>query len=379
MIRDVYAKMPHGVEAIKKHLGLLPHVADDPSTIREIDNVPLLVSLYTDATPQTIEEIIQIFQQKGEVVLSVGSSYREYNQNIFNRSDVGVAVAMLPGDTTDVPMSVDEVTAKFPIRSETCLTQSDILLHFELISLGTVSLLQTLRTKTSLPVSVSASSIPFLPSDSDFSPKSLDSTSINGHPSDIHHLNTTTAPSSILPTNIHTINQQQRLNPATSSNNVIRRRSMEVIPEDVDQDHIHIVQPTQTTSQTLQDHQQQQQSSITASTSVNRKFPSIEQLADSFGISSSRIQATTPTTNTTHPTTHPTPLPQTSNGSLSFHLDLLKEISPITDTENAGAGGESILPRELQLSVLLEGIRMGRIYLLNALQVRYILIAMLLG
>lgn len=60
---DVKARLPHGVEAIRTHL-------------REVDNVPLLVSLFTDATPSTVEEMVGIFQEYGEVVMSIGSSYR---------------------------------------------------------------------------------------------------------------------------------------------------------------------------------------------------------------------------------------------------------------------------------------------------------------
>jgi len=42
---DVNAKLPHGVEDVKKHL-------------QEVDNVPLLVSLYTDATKETTREMV---------------------------------------------------------------------------------------------------------------------------------------------------------------------------------------------------------------------------------------------------------------------------------------------------------------------------------
>lgn len=43
---DVNAKLPHGVEEVKKHL-------------QEVDNVPLLVSLYTDATKRTTAEMVR--------------------------------------------------------------------------------------------------------------------------------------------------------------------------------------------------------------------------------------------------------------------------------------------------------------------------------
>ena len=42
----------------------------------EVDNVPLLVSLFTDSTPSTVKSMIDIFRENGEVVLSIGSAYR---------------------------------------------------------------------------------------------------------------------------------------------------------------------------------------------------------------------------------------------------------------------------------------------------------------
>lgn len=42
---DVNARLPHGVEDVKRHL-------------EEVDNVPLLVSLYTDVTKRTAAEMV---------------------------------------------------------------------------------------------------------------------------------------------------------------------------------------------------------------------------------------------------------------------------------------------------------------------------------
>ena len=126
---DVHARMPHGVFAIKQHL-------------REVDNVPLLVSLYTDATPDTINQMIQVFRKYGEVVLSVGSSYRSHNKSIFSSSDVPVAIAMLPGDEGQIPRTTGAVLKRFPDISESELCKGDILLHFRLVGLGSVPLLQ---------------------------------------------------------------------------------------------------------------------------------------------------------------------------------------------------------------------------------------------
>uniref|UniRef100_M4C0G0 Cation-transporting P-type ATPase C-terminal domain-containing protein n=1 Tax=Hyaloperonospora arabidopsidis (strain Emoy2) TaxID=559515 RepID=M4C0G0_HYAAE len=75
---DVKARLPHGVEAIKRH-------------IAEVDNVPLLVSLYTDSTPETISEMISVFQENHEVVMGVGSSLKESNAPLFSKADLAVA------------------------------------------------------------------------------------------------------------------------------------------------------------------------------------------------------------------------------------------------------------------------------------------------
>ncbi|CAH0518116.1 unnamed protein product [Peronospora belbahrii] len=76
---DVKARLPHGVDAIKRHL-------------EEVDNVPLLVSLYTDSTPETISEMISIFQENHEVVMGVGSSLKESNAPLFSKADLAVAL-----------------------------------------------------------------------------------------------------------------------------------------------------------------------------------------------------------------------------------------------------------------------------------------------
>ncbi|CAI5720805.1 unnamed protein product [Peronospora destructor] len=76
---DVKARLPHGVDDIKRHL-------------EEVDNVPLLVSLYTDSTPETISEMISIFQKNHEVVMGVGSSLKESNAPLFSKADLAVAL-----------------------------------------------------------------------------------------------------------------------------------------------------------------------------------------------------------------------------------------------------------------------------------------------
>lgn len=44
---DINAKLPHGIDAVRLHL-------------EEVDNVPLLVSLFTDVTKDTTKEMVRI-------------------------------------------------------------------------------------------------------------------------------------------------------------------------------------------------------------------------------------------------------------------------------------------------------------------------------
>lgn len=76
---DVKARLPHGVDAIKRHL-------------EDVDNVPLLVSLYTDSTPETIRDMLAIFQDHHEVVMGVGASLNERNAALFAKADTATAL-----------------------------------------------------------------------------------------------------------------------------------------------------------------------------------------------------------------------------------------------------------------------------------------------
>lgn len=141
---DVLARMPHGVEQIKKHL-------------ESVDNVPLLVNLYTDATPSSTSEMIRVFRQYGEVVLSIGSSLRVSNQNIFNESNISVSIGMLLDDTTnsstncDIPSSIDKVLSKLPLYCPKGLCRSDLLLIFRMVGLDSIPLLQLPSLSTYSP------------------------------------------------------------------------------------------------------------------------------------------------------------------------------------------------------------------------------------
>nr|CAD7400460.1 unnamed protein product [Timema poppensis] len=68
------AKLPRGIENIRPHL-------------EKIDNVPLLVSLFTDCTPSATRDMLHIMQEYGEVVCIIGSSASAENMPIFLQAD----------------------------------------------------------------------------------------------------------------------------------------------------------------------------------------------------------------------------------------------------------------------------------------------------
>nr|XP_015215729.1 PREDICTED: uncharacterized protein KIAA0195-like isoform X1 [Lepisosteus oculatus] len=93
------AKLPKGIENVRPHL-------------EKIDNVPLLVPLFTDCTPQTMCEMVQVMQEYGEVVCCLGSSQNINNNAVFLQSDISIALEpLLPSccwsdyDTSTPPTS----------------------------------------------------------------------------------------------------------------------------------------------------------------------------------------------------------------------------------------------------------------------------------
>ncbi|XP_036853025.1 transmembrane protein 94 isoform X7 [Manis javanica] len=73
------AKLPRGIYQVRPHL-------------QNIDNVPLLVPLFTDCTPETMCEMIKIMQEYGEVTCCLGSSANLRNSCLFLQSDISIAL-----------------------------------------------------------------------------------------------------------------------------------------------------------------------------------------------------------------------------------------------------------------------------------------------
>lgn len=57
--------------------------------LENVDNVPLLVSLFTDCTAENSREMIKIMQDYGEVILLVGSVSNHENPGLFLQADAG--------------------------------------------------------------------------------------------------------------------------------------------------------------------------------------------------------------------------------------------------------------------------------------------------
>ena len=75
----VRAKLPKGVHNVRPHL-------------KNVDNVPLLVPLFTDCTVDAIQEMIEIMQENGEVVMCLGNAWNHDNLSIYAQADVSLSI-----------------------------------------------------------------------------------------------------------------------------------------------------------------------------------------------------------------------------------------------------------------------------------------------
>ncbi|XP_028263980.1 transmembrane protein 94 isoform X2 [Parambassis ranga] len=73
------AKLPRGIHQVRPHL-------------KNIDNVPLLVPLFTDCTPDTMCEMMKIMQENREVTCCLGSTANFRNSRLFLQSDISIAL-----------------------------------------------------------------------------------------------------------------------------------------------------------------------------------------------------------------------------------------------------------------------------------------------
>ncbi len=81
------ARLPKGIDQVRPHL-------------EYVDNVPLLVPLFTDCTTDTIREMIAILQENREIVLCLGNAWNRENLTIFAQADMSLSLVPEPVDTS---------------------------------------------------------------------------------------------------------------------------------------------------------------------------------------------------------------------------------------------------------------------------------------
>ncbi|KAF2069378.1 hypothetical protein CYY_009303 [Polysphondylium violaceum] len=86
------SRLPKGISSIRKHL-------------EEVDNVPLLVPMFSDSDKKTKEEMIRILQENGEVVCCIGSALNYDNTSIFCQSDLAFSLEPAVPRCLDLPLS----------------------------------------------------------------------------------------------------------------------------------------------------------------------------------------------------------------------------------------------------------------------------------
>ena len=88
----VSSRLPAGICAIKKH-------------VEGNDDVPLRVPMFCDATPNSVQAMIRMYQENGEVVAVVGSSLKVENMEAFMAADLAFSlrprVALRPSKATE--------------------------------------------------------------------------------------------------------------------------------------------------------------------------------------------------------------------------------------------------------------------------------------
>ena len=93
----IRAKLPKGIQQVRPHL-------------LNVDNVPLLVPLFTDCTVEAIREMIEIMQENGEVVMCIGSSWGPNNLSIFAQADVSLSIIPESTSLQSCPKANDDET-----------------------------------------------------------------------------------------------------------------------------------------------------------------------------------------------------------------------------------------------------------------------------
>ncbi|VDK42186.1 unnamed protein product [Anisakis simplex] len=103
------AGLPSGIENIRSHL-------------KTVDNVPLLVNLFTDCDYKTDAEMIKVMKEYGETVLVVGSALNADNTNTFNQADCSICIEpQYPSVCCDKPSAPSELVSETATNASTLM------------------------------------------------------------------------------------------------------------------------------------------------------------------------------------------------------------------------------------------------------------------
>eukprot|EP01133_Synstelium_polycarpum_P009142 gene9142-10722_t len=86
------SRLPLGISAIRNHLDV-------------VDNVPLLVPMFSESSPETKLEMIRILQENGEVVCCIGSALNYENTAIFAQADVAFSLEPAVSRCLNLPLA----------------------------------------------------------------------------------------------------------------------------------------------------------------------------------------------------------------------------------------------------------------------------------
>ena len=84
----IKAQLPKGIDNVRAHL-------------KHVDNVPLLVPLFTDCSTEAIKEMIKIMQENGEIVLCMGNAWVIDNLSLFKQAEIGLSLIPAINDVTE--------------------------------------------------------------------------------------------------------------------------------------------------------------------------------------------------------------------------------------------------------------------------------------
>lgn len=78
-VAESNARLPRGIDNIRRH-------------IAEVDDVPLLVSLFSGCTPASTSDMIAIMQEHGKRVCCIGSSLNSFAAHAFAQCDMSISL-----------------------------------------------------------------------------------------------------------------------------------------------------------------------------------------------------------------------------------------------------------------------------------------------